>query len=78
MKKNQLVEVVCVCTHHMKAHKKGSVTMGILPKVVIHLFLHHQLTIGGGKFGHLLRKKQGDIHPFDGSQHVDALVSCII
>ena len=52
--------------------------MGILPKVVIHLFLHHQPAIGGGKFGHLLRKKQGDIHPFDGSQHVDALVSCII
>ena len=61
----------------MKAHKKGSVTMGILPKVVVHLFLNHRLTIGGGKFGHLLRKKQGDTHPFDGSQPVDALVSCI-
>lgn len=52
--------------------------MRILPKVVVHLFLNHRLTIGGGKFGHLLRKKQGDTHPFDGSQHVDALVSCII
>ena len=42
--------------------------MGILPKVLVDLFLNHQLTIGGGKFGHLLCKKQGD----------DALVSCII
>ena len=52
--------------------------MGILSKVVVHLFLNHRLTIGGGKFGHLLRKKQGDTHPFDGSQHFDALVSCTI